>query len=117
MNLFQNPAMADLKTRLLESMREFMREADVEYGEADIVECGTILDEHLSAVAAAADRDDALACVRTTVLRLNALNERCDDSMIETDERETICEFIIRAGAIRGFNEEDEDVTEDWREW
>jgi hypothetical protein len=37
--------------------------------------------------------------------------------MIETMEREAICELIILAGAARGFNGAGEDITEPWREW
>jgi hypothetical protein len=36
---------------------------------------------------------------------------------VETDRREDICSILIRAGAVLGFNAEDEDVTEEWREW
>jgi hypothetical protein len=46
-----------------------------------------------------------------------SLNATCEYDLIETDQREDICAFIIRAGALAGFNEADEDVTEEWREW
>ena len=46
-----------------------------------------------------------------------SLNATCEYNLIETDPREDICSFIIRAGALAGFNAADEDVTEEWREW
>ena len=48
---------------------------------------------------------------------LNSLNARCGGTLIETDQREDICEFIIRAGCLAGFNGEGEDGTEAWRDW
>lgn len=50
-------------------------------------------------------------------MKLNALNERCDGELIGTDQREYICEIIIRIGYLRGFNDENEDVTEALRDW
>jgi hypothetical protein len=51
------------------------------------------------------------------VTRLNDLNERCNNTLIETDQREDICAFIIRVGYLRGVNAEGEDVMEAWRDW
>ena len=55
--------------------------------------------------------------MKATVLKLNKLNEKAGYELIETDQREDICKYIIRAGALLGFNGEDEDVTEEWRDW
>jgi len=116
MDLTHDEQLTTLKTSLLDDMREYMAEGDVEHDADHIEECGRVLDAHLAALAAAGDRDAGLACVRETVLKLNELNERAGEELIETGERETICEFIIRAGALLGHNTEDEDVTEEWRE-
>ena len=48
---------------------------------------------------------------------MNELNHRTGHDLIETDQREEICAFIIKAGAIMGFNAEGQDVTDQWREW
>jgi hypothetical protein len=69
------------------------------------------------AVAAANGRNEALDHVRTAVLDLNALNSAAVDELIETDQREMICEFIMKTCAFHGFSGPDEDVTEEWREW
>ncbi|PPJ44400.1 hypothetical protein C0075_26880, partial [Rhizobium sp. KAs_5_22] len=91
--------------------------ADAGYGEAEIDECERILERFLAslrnAVAdgervpsrAALDRT-ARAAVEQTVRALNALNARCRYNLIETDQREGLCEMIRSAlaeiGALRG---------------
>jgi hypothetical protein len=54
--------------------------------------------------------------VKSTVLKLNALNEKCDLSLIETNEREQITEIIIASHKMK-YNSLNEDITEEWREW
>lgn len=66
---------------------------------------------------AAANRAAGLALVRDAVLALNVLNEQCGGELIETDQREDLCEVLLRAGALRGFHYADDDVTEEWRDW
>lgn len=107
----------DLKVTLLQGMMEFMREAGGSYAEADVQRCREILDEFEAAISGAVAREEALAQVRKAVLDLNALNNGCRGSLIETDQREMICEFIIQTTARRGFVSPDEDVTLEWREW
>lgn len=109
--------LGSLKSRLLEEMYEFMLEADSNYDESDIETCDEILDQFLSTLADVTDKSAALDLVKQTVFALNSLNEACNGDLIETDQRESICELINRAGAARGFNSDDEDVTERWREW
>jgi hypothetical protein len=118
MNMRRDEALLRLKAELLESMREYVADDDEPpYDEAAILRCEELLDEHLRAVAAAESRQHGLDLVRATVKSLNVLNEECGGSLIETDQRELICAFIMRAGAMRGFNRDDEDVTQEWREW
>ena len=50
-------------------------------------------------------------------LALNALNEDCGGNLIETGEREALCDLIERAAREAGLPESDEDITEAWREW
>ena len=111
------PELNKILVNLISGMHEFMSEADVEYSERHISKCMDILVSHFSGVSNALDRVAALECVKMTVLKLNELNEGVDHGLIETVEREQICEFIIKTGANFGFNGEDEDITEEWREW
>lgn len=105
------------KDTLLLGVREYLAEADANYGEDEVVDCGRIVDRYLEAVGNAPDQATAREAVRTSVLALNALNDRCDGQLIETDQREQLCVIIIGASALPGFNGPDEDVTGEWREW
>ena len=117
MSIRKNAELKTLKEWIIQGMMEFMDVADVNYEKVDVEECGRILDEHVDTISKAEDRDSAMECVKATVLKLNELNEKTGHELIETDQREDICAHIIRAGALLGFNEEEEDVTEEWREW
>lgn len=112
-----------IKAHLLEGMREYMTNVseggdDPGYSDADIAKCESILDDFLAAVRSAATADSALvlAVVKDAVLSLNALNESCDHSLIETDQREQLCELIIQGAVAAGVGS-GEDITEQWREW
>ena len=98
-------------------MLRYMDHGTASYSEEDIDSCRTILVSHAQALEQTKDRAAALELVKTTVTQLNTLNENAGQDLIETGQREEICGFIIKAGAIMGFNSEDEDVTEEWREW
>lgn len=113
----QDDVLAILRARLLDGMREYMADGDVAYDESHVRECDGILADHAQTLKTAKDATHAKQIVRETVLKLNALNDRCEGELIETDQREDICAYIIRAGFLRDFNAQDEDVTEEWREW
>ncbi len=54
--------------------------------------------------------------MRQVVLDLNGLNEESGGGLIETDQREGLCQLILVAALHAGLKT-DEDVTEEWREW
>ena len=58
-----------------------------------------------------------IAEVQKTVMKLNALNEKSHGGLIETDQREMICEIINLAAAYAGYDAGTRDLTEEWREW
>lgn len=104
--------------KLLEkSINEYMEIADVEYTSEDVKACMGLLNNHLDKVALSNSEEEGMQLVETTVLALNDLNEKCEYELIETDQREYICEIIIQAGAIMGYNDEFEDITEEWRDF
>jgi hypothetical protein len=106
-----------LKDSILDGMRDFI--ADMEqptYPLAKVDECGRILDAFLAAVNKARDSLAIMAQVKSTVLALNALNDECDGALIETDQREQLCELILEAANTAGLATAD-DITEQWREW
>lgn len=110
---------------VLESMVDYMQDEDMEEGECgytqeDIDACAAILDAYIDALAAISDTGDEgkiSARVKEVVEALNRLNEETDFMLIETEQREALCELITDAAFEAGLPETDEDITEEWREW
>jgi hypothetical protein len=117
MNIKANPELKSVKDALIKGMLDYRADRGASYTKAQVEKCRRLLEQHLEAISNARDRDAAKECVRATVLKLNELNGRAGYELIETDQREEICKYLIRAGALLGFNGENEDVTEEWREW
>jgi hypothetical protein len=113
----------ELKNEILDGMRSYKEDlaqdgADAGYGDGEIDECERIIDRFLDAmIAAQSDRATARAAIKQAVLALNALNARCGYNLIETDQRDGLCELILGAAAQAGAVQREEDVTEQWREW
>ena len=67
-----------------------------------------------------APENEKLALFKTAVLALNALNEEIDD-LIETGEREDLCDLIdhitIAAGLMPGKYGDGDGLADEWREW
>jgi hypothetical protein len=117
MTLLENQELRDSLARLTDGMIGYMQEANPNYSKNDIDKCSGILTSHIQALERIKSREEAIALVEATVLKLNKLNQDTHGDLIETDQREEICALIIKAGAIKGFNSINEDVTEEWREW
>lgn len=106
-----------LKDSILEDMRDYVADMDEPYYPLEKVdECGRILDDFLAAMARTQGEAAIMAQVEKTVLALNELNDACDGNLIETGQREDICELIEGAAKQAGLVT-DEDITEQWREW
>ena len=131
MNIPASPEVLSLKENLLESMVSFMQGEDEDgegsgfeagYTQDDIDRCAAILDHYLLSLSRVRgkgeDRNEAIMeAVKDTVLELNTLNDNCDGKLIETDQRETLCELLITAAQDAGLESEVDDITEEWREW
>lgn len=87
-----------------------------EYTEEDVESCDARLSAFLTTMTPGLGPNAIMAAIRDLVLSLNALNDRCGGTLIETDAREDICELIIMAQQVAGLTE-DEDITGEWREW
>ena len=90
------------------------------YSPSDAEECGLIIDNYIAYLFAQKRTDEEIiAQVETTVKELNMLNEKCDHSLIETDEREQLCAIIIEAARLCDyqFPIDDDDITFEWRDW
>ena len=93
---------------------------DVGYAQADIDECGRILDryiDNLISIEKTKSDEQILMCVKSVIDDLNDLNERCNGSIIETDQREELVPYILNAASIAGLVIGEEDITAKWREW
>lgn len=125
------PELRNIRKRLIDGMVDYMTpdadddEADSSfdpgYTQAEIDECGRILDDLLSSLeeVKGAGHDEAiLKVVHATIERLNELNERSDCALIETEQREDLCELINTSARQAGLKAAPaEDITEEWREW
>ncbi len=104
----------------IEPMLRFIHEFDDElYTEDDVNAVRALLEAYVEALAALKDPTDAqiMEQVRDVVLTLNRLNQDREYPMIETEEREMLCEVIQRCAEDCGLKDAPHDVTEEWREW
>lgn len=113
----------ELKDSVLRGMREYMEDVvtdgeDPDYSESDIEKCDSILTDFLEKIRSAdhVNAEFVMGSVKEAVLALNLLNESCEHSLIETDQREQICDLIIQAAVGVGVGT-GEDITEEWRDW
>ncbi len=118
--------LTQIRQRLLQGMIEFMEpdegepdpDYDCGYTQADIDTCCKIIDAYVQSVQDIEHSNQAtiLDAIQTTVSSLNELNDTCDGCLIETDQREDLCELILTSAKNAGL-ETDDDVTEQWRDW
>ena len=113
-------SLMESKFRILTHMSGFIKlckelGGDAGYTDTDVAKCGQILDNfiHSMALLTASDEEQINHEVKTTVLVLNRLNEK---GLIETREREMLCDFIDQACLAIGYSPV-KDITEEWRKW
>jgi hypothetical protein len=126
------PKLNKLKQTMLHGMTDYMKfggaedendpeydpDFDAGYSQKHIDQCSKIIEEFFSSLAAVSevDRKSIMKAIKSTVVKLNKLNEKCDGCLIETDQREYLCELINSAVKQAGLKSDD-DLTEEWREW
>jgi len=92
---------------------------DAGYTQKHVDRCARIIDAYLDLLermSGPGEDQKILRAAEKTVRSLNTLNEECDGSLIETDQREDICGVMITAAKYAGLAT-DGDFTEEWREW
>jgi hypothetical protein len=89
------------------------------FHEKDVRKCEKILLLYLESLEKLSIPSDKgiLAAAKKAVLDLNKLNEKTDYALLETEERENICELIQNSAVEAGLTDPEEDITEEWREW
>lgn len=125
MTLTENAEIAHHRAELLDSMTGYMIDCATNsefgacYTQADIDQCDRILDAFLTALdseSRPAAPEKIGAIVKLAVLALNDLNDECEGNLIETDQREHLCDIFTRAANKTGLDS-DEDITQAWRAW
>ena len=112
--------MKQLQDTVIHPMKAFLNDwDDCGFTKKDIDKCEALLLSYLTALAAMTNPSDReiMKQVKKLVLALNKLNEKADYCLLETDEREAICELIQISAVDCGLTEYDDDITEEWREW
>ena len=119
----------DYQSKLLATQKNYPFEKWLTYSEGDEgleqytrANCGaatTIFDDLIQSLielGEGASEDEKIALFQRAVESLNGLNDETD--LIETDEREELCELLNQIGRAAGIevDEEEETVTQ-WRDW
>jgi hypothetical protein len=129
-----NQEILELKRKAIDGMVDYMKyggaedendpeydpEFDAGYTQKHVDRCQAIIDEFLDSLEKAPEaqkNEYILAAAKKIVLKLNKLNEKCDFSLIGTDQREDLCELIISAARHAGLESSVYDITEEWRDW
>ena len=102
---------------LKDGMLDYMQGGDATYTSKDVDKCIQLLADYLTEISKTTNKVEGISVVKKTVIAMNTLNAKCDYDLIGTDQREIICEIIIRAGKEKGYNKITEDITQEWREW
>ncbi len=113
---------AEKLQNLRNGMENYMLLGNADYSQEHINKCEKILYEFVLSVQQAGregtSRDAFIMVnVKSAVLKLNVLNKECNGGLIETDQREQICDLITYAALNAGLVTDLEDITWEWREW
>ncbi|WP_091015149.1 hypothetical protein [Paenibacillus amylolyticus] len=97
-----------------------VKHGDKLFTEERLLMSDQVLDTYLHQLTALQETKDSermMKAVEEVVVRFNEMNE-ANGYFIETMEREELANFIDKAARLAGLDiEEDEDITEEWREW
>ena len=109
-----------LQDTVIIPMNEFMTDYDdCGFTEKDIAKCESLILKYFAALEEIKVHSDKeiMENVKSLVLSLNKLNEKTNYCLIETEEREAICEIIQSSAIESGLSDSSDDITEQWREW
>ena len=129
-----NPKLLALKRAIIDGMVSCMKfggaddendedydpDFDAGYKQSDVNKCDKALTDFLLKLAKAdgkKNKDWIIETTKSTVFKLNKINAECDCCLIETDQREDICQLVQLATQQAGLVTKQTDITEEWREW
>lgn len=98
-------------------MIEYLESSNPSYTKADVEECVSILNSYLEKISKTKSKKEGIDVIKSTVTQLNKLNNRTQNQLIETMEREMIVNIILTESHKKGYNKFNEDLTEEFREW
>ncbi|MXN91876.1 hypothetical protein GR160_11645 [Flavobacterium sp. Sd200] len=105
----------------LESLRngmiEYIKFSSAKYTQKDVEKCIILIENFLDNIAKSENKKKGMELVKTLIIQLNDLNQKCEGTLIETEQREEISTIIILAGHLKGYNSKDEDITYKMRKW
>jgi len=121
-------AECEYRPKILENLRACIDGLDYpnpyansyKYAKEDVSVMGKILDEYIDdLVQAEGDTAAIVECVKDAVLKINALNEECEKSLIDTWRRERLCSFINSSAELAGVTgiTKEKDLTIEHRMW
>lgn len=115
------------KKYLLDTMLDFISDEEgniekcADYNKNDIEKCKIILSfNELERLYENENtkREYILSWIEEKIKKLNKLNIKCNSSLIETEQREIICNILNHIALCVGLIKiETEDITENLREW
>ena len=112
-DLFQDKSTKLWSKRMIEDGDDMFTEERIQMSDQ-------ALDQFINQLMAIQEKQDAeqtMKSVEEVVVAFNEMNEN-HDYFIETMEREELADFIHQAARLAGLDiHEEEDITEEWREW
>lgn len=112
---------AIVKKELLGGMLDYISNISIEhsYTKVDVEILSKLIDSFISNLQQLQNptQDIFMEKVKQFVLTLNNLNTLSDGNLIETEQRELLCELIFMAAKNTGIQVPDTDFTEQWRDW
>ena len=103
--------------------RESYNDGLKQYTEENCIKAQVIFDtliQQLIALGQEANEHDKVKLFKTAVLSLNELNDEIE-ALIETGERESLCELIDQITIAAGMNPKNyadgEGIADEWRDW
>lgn len=113
----ENKQLKELLDQVIAAMTECMQEESVRYKIRDIKKCAEIMHVFLEEISATNDKSAGMTVIKNTIEPINQLHKSSRKQLIGTMEREDLCEIINTACVMKGYANEKEDVTQEWREW
>ena len=120
---YQNKLLATKQFYPFEKWRASYNDGLTQYTKANCDKTKKIFDDLITALIKLgenASEEQKIACFKTAILLTNELNEELED-LIETGEREELCELTNQITIACGLNPEKygsgEGLATEWREW